>query len=191
MRAIQVSRGQASGIFIVADGMGGEAAGEVASGLAVRSAAAVVLTDYLVPQIAAEPAQTNAQLEAIVQKAVRAANRSVLCVIDERNIKMGTTFVMALVAESRVAIGNIGDSRAYLYRGGELTRIGQDHSLVMRLVMLGQLDEHEIYDHPQRHVILRSLGDLPDVEADVFLQSLHPDDGLMLCCDGQWEKVRD
>ena len=103
---------------------------------------------------------------------------------------MGTTITMALVAGDRAVIGNIGDSRTYIYREGALRRITNDHSLVMRLVDIGQITEDEIYTHPQRNAVLRSLGDKPELEVDLFSERLRSGDALLLCCDGQWEMTR-
>ncbi|CAA9285543.1 MAG: Serine/threonine phosphatase, partial [uncultured Chloroflexia bacterium] len=82
-------------------------------------------------------------------------------------------------------------SRTYLMRGGQLTRISKDHSLVMRLVDIGQITEEEIYTHPHRNAILRSLGEKPEVQTDTFPLRLAPGDALFLCSDGQWEMVHD
>jgi protein phosphatase len=104
---------------------------------------------------------------------------------------MGTTFTMALVAGDRAIVGNVGDSRTYLFRDGRLRRITRDHSLVQRLVDLGQIAEDDIYSHPQRNAVLRSLGDRSEIEIDVFTERLRPGDALLLCSDGQWEMTRD
>jgi protein phosphatase len=104
---------------------------------------------------------------------------------------MGTTLTMALIAGDRAVIGNVGDSRTYIYRDGALRRVSKDHSLVMRLVDIGQITEDDIYTHPQRNAVLRSLGDKPELEVDLFSERLRPGDALFLCCDGQWEMTRD
>jgi serine/threonine protein phosphatase PrpC len=188
---VQNSKGRSWGLFIVADGMGGHAAGEVASGLAIRGAAEVVLSAYLTPTLDADAPYDEAQLKEIVKRAILQGNQYVLNEARARGNDMGTTITMALVAGDRAVVGNVGDSRTYLYRDGELRRISKDHSLVMRLVDLGQITEDDIYSHPQRNAVLRSLGDKPDVEVDLFALRLKPGDSLFLCCDGQWEMTRD
>jgi PPM family protein phosphatase len=191
LRMVQNSRGRSWGLFIVADGMGGHDAGEVASGLAIRGAAEVVLSAYLAPTIEADAPYEEARLKEIVQKAIVQANEYVMREAHARGNDMGTTITMALVAGDRAVIGNVGDSRTYIYREGALRRITKDHSLVMRLVDIGQIVEDDIYTHPQRNAVLRSLGDKPDLEVDLFSERLRPGDALLLCCDGQWEMTRD
>jgi PPM family protein phosphatase len=191
LRMVQDSRGRSWGLFIVADGMGGHEAGEIASGLAIRGAAEVVLSAYLAPTIEVEAPYEEARLREIVQKAILQANDYVLREAQARGNDMGTTITMALVAGDRAVIGNIGDSRTYIYRDGTLRRISKDHSLVMRLVDIGQITEDDIYTHPQRNAVLRSLGDKPELEVDLFSERLRPGDALFLCCDGQWEMTRD
>jgi PPM family protein phosphatase len=191
LRTVQNSNGRSWGLFIVADGMGGHAAGEVASGLAIRGAAEVVLSAYLTPTLEADAPYDEEQLREVVRKAILQGNQYVLNEARNRGNDMGTTITMALIAGDRAVVGNVGDSRTYLFRDGELRRISKDHSLVMRLVDLGQITENDIYTHPQRNAVLRSLGDKPDVEVDLFALRLKPGDALFLCCDGQWEMTRD
>jgi len=191
LRTVQNSNGRSWGLFIVADGMGGHAAGEVASGLAIRGATEVVLSAYLTPTLDSDAPYDEAQLKEIVRKAVLQGNQYVINEARARGNDMGTTITMALLAGDRAVIGNVGDSRTYLYRDGALKRISKDHSLVMRLVDLGQITEDDIYTHPQRNAVLRSLGDKPDIEVDLFTLRLKPGDALLLCCDGQWEMTRD
>jgi len=96
-----------------------------------------------------------------------------------------------VVIGDRAIVGNVGDSRTYLYRDGKLQRISKDHSLVQRLIDIGQLDPDDIYTHPQRNAILKSLGDSGDPGTDTFEVQLQPNDALFLCSDGMWEMVRD
>jgi serine/threonine protein phosphatase PrpC len=190
LRMVQNSRGRSWGLFIVADGMGGHDAGEVASGLAIRGAAEVILSAYLAPTIESDAQYEEARLKEIVRKAILQANEYVIREAQARSNDMGTTITMALVVGDRAVIGNIGDSRTYIYREGALRRITNDHSLVMRLVDIGQITEDEIYTHPQRNAVLRSLGDKPELEVDLFSERLRSGDALLLCCDGQWEMTR-
>ncbi|HEU4324895.1 MAG TPA: protein phosphatase 2C domain-containing protein [Roseiflexaceae bacterium] len=190
LRADQNSQGRTWGLFIVADGMGGHSAGEVASGLAIRGAAEVVLRTYLTPTLEMDAPFDQERLEDTVRKACLQANEYVVREARARGNDMGTTITMALVVGDRAVIGNVGDSRTYFYRDGALRRVSKDHSLVMRLVELGQITEDDIYTHPQRSAVLRSLGDKPEIEVDLFTERLRPGDALFLCSDGQWEMTR-
>jgi protein phosphatase len=158
-------------LFAVADGMGGPRAGEVAS----RLAAAAVKAE----------AADGGGAERVVAL-IQAANRSVYqrSSEDEQTSGMGTTMTVALFDETEVTIGHVGDSRAYLARGGELEQLTDDHSLVAELVRGGKLSPEEAENHPQRSVITRALGTDPDVDVDVFAVQPEPGDVFLLCSDG-------
>ena len=97
---------------------------------------------------------------------------------------MGTTVTAAYLDEESVAIANVGDSRAYMFRDGELVRLTRDHSLVEELVSQGQLTDEEALEHPQRSIITRALGPEADVEVDTWSYALRPGDVVLLCSDG-------
>jgi PPM family protein phosphatase len=165
-------------LFAVADGMGGPRAGEVASGLA---AAAVK---------AGEAAGGG---EEQVVTLIQSANRSVY----ERSSEdasvsgMGTTMTVAVVDGRGVTIGHVGDSRAYLARGGTLEQLTEDHSLVSELVRAGKLSPEEAENHPQRSVITRALGTDPDVDVDAFTVAPEEGDIFLICSDGLTTMVGD
>jgi protein phosphatase len=165
-------------LFAIADGMGGAQAGELASRLA---AAALGDGDG-----AGDPEQRVVEL-------IRAANRRVYerAAEDDSAAGMGTTMTVALVAEDRVAIGHVGDSRAYLIRGADLEQLTDDHSLVAELVRSGRLSPEEAETHPQRSVITRVLGPDPDVDVDVFSIEARTGDLFLLCSDGLTSMVAD
>ncbi len=179
------------GIYIVSDGMGGHAAGEVASGLAIRGAAELLISRYLASAITPDASYDEEAARTLVRQAVLQGNEAIIAEGRAQSNDMGATMTLALVSGDRAIVGNVGDSRTYLYREGKLRRVSKDHSLVMRLVELGQIADEDIYTHPQRNAVLRSLGDKSNVEVDVFSERLRPGDALLLCSDGQWEMTRD
>jgi serine/threonine protein phosphatase PrpC len=166
-------------LFAVADGMGGAKAGEVASGLA---AAAVQESDG---DGQSGEAKVAALIEEANRRVFRRANE------DREASGMGTTMTVALVENERVAIGHVGDSRAYLIRGGELQQLTDDHSLVAELVRSGKLTPEEAESHPQRSVITRALGTEADVDVDTFSVDASPGDLFLLCSDGLTTMVDD
>jgi protein phosphatase len=162
-----------SPIFVVADGMGGAQAGEVASKAAAEA------FDRDLP---------DAPPERVLQETIEAANREIheLARADPSRAGMGTTITAAIVnAESEeVCIGHVGDSRAYRLRGGKLERLTRDHSLVEEMRRKGQITDAQAEDHPQRSIITRALGPEPSVEVDVRTVPAAPGDIFLLCSDG-------
>jgi len=161
-------------LVAVADGMGGHAAGDVAS--AVTIATLAPLDDDDPPS----------DLLGILEQTIRAANEQLRTMMDadDQLDGMGTTLTALLWGGNRLALAHIGDSRAYLMRDGELVQITHDHTLVQHLVDEGQLDEAEIPTHPQRSVILRVLNGRPDAEADLSIREARAGDRYLLCSDG-------
>ena len=159
-------------IFAVADGMGGALAGELASRLAVEA-------------VEAGGGDGGAGVE-FVTSLVQAANHSVYerSRSDSSVSGMGTTMTLALVEGPVVTIGHVGDSRAYLFRDGELKQVTNDHSLVAELMRSGKLTAEEAEHHPQRSVITRALGTDPDVDVDTYIVEVEPGDLFLLCSDG-------
>jgi serine/threonine protein phosphatase PrpC len=158
-------------LFVVADGMGGAQAGEVASEMAVES-----FTSGL-PDGA--PAEGLVEIIKNANRAIHDRSRT-----EAQTAGMGTTVTAAYVGEQEVTIAHVGDSRAYLLREGELVRLTRDHSLVGELVARGKLTEEQAEMHPQRSVITRALGSEPDVEVDVHLYQARGGDVFMLNSDG-------
>lgn len=179
------------GLYIVADGMGGHEGGEIASGIAINTIAQIMVPTLLDPLLRSGPVSTSTLADRIVQAVVQANAAIYEESVRNGGTDMGTTLTMAVVVGDRAVVGNVGDSRTYLYRNNELTRISKDHSLVQRLVDIGQITADDVYTHPNRNAILRSLGDNADPDVDTFEVRLESNDSLFLCSDGQWEMVRD
>ena len=165
-------------LFAVADGMGGPRAGEVASGLAAAA-------------VKASEAAGGGEEQVITL--IQSANRSVYerSSEDESVSGMGTTMTVAVVDGRGVTIGHVGDSRAYLARGGTLEQLTEDHSLVSELVRAGKLSPEEAENHPQRSVITRALGTDPDVDVDSFTVTPEEGDIFLICSDGLTTMVGD
>lgn len=182
--------GPALGLFVTADGVGGQAAGEVASQMAAQVIWEKVRDSVWLPELQGEPVLPET-MEARVEEAVQAANQEVYRQRTQQGNDMATTVTVALVRDTVAVIANVGDSRTYLWNADGLQQLTVDHSLVQSLIEAGELEPEEIYTHPHRHIIHRSIGDRPRVEIDIFVQELAPGDRLVLCSDGLWEMARD
>jgi serine/threonine protein phosphatase PrpC len=159
-------------LFVVADGMGGARAGEVASQVAVEA-----FQEGLPERGTAEERLTEVVQEA--NRRIHALSRE-----HEERQGMGTTLTAAMLEDASITIAHVGDSRAYLFREGQLQRLTQDHSLVAELVRRGKLTEEQAEEHPQRSIITRALGIEPAVEVDTWSYSARHGDVLLLCSDG-------
>src|SRR5436190_10573216 len=166
-------------LFAVADGMGGAQAGEVASRLAAESF---------------EPVQRGEESpEAYLRAIARTANARIhrLAQADSSRSGMGTTLTAALVDDDEVGFAHVGDSRAYLYRDGDLKLLTSDHSLVEELRRQGRLTDEQAEDHPQRSIITRALGPEREVEVDTMTYRAKPGDVYLLCSDGLTTMVKE
>ncbi len=178
---------------VVADGLGGHEDGQRAGRLAARSIARYVVQHLWLPALTgdAAPAKDPAQLGTILRAAIQDANAHILKINRNEGGDMGCT-VTAFIAQGEAAcIANVGDSRTYICDGHALSRVTTDHSLVARLVAAGMLRPDEVYTHPQRSQIYRSLGDDSDLQVDLFPHRLRVGESFVLCSDGLWEMVRD
>ncbi len=188
IRGMRNENGQAQqiGLFVVADGMGGHADGQDASRLAIQT-----IIDYLLPRLS-QGEDTRESAQKLLVESIQLANQAVHQHNVEQNADMGTTVTATLVIDEMAHVANVGDSRTYVYRVSDgLTRVTRDHSVVASLVDAGIIKPDDIYTHPKRNQIYRSLGEKPFVEVDPFTVQLHPGDKLLLCSDGLWEMVRD
>ena len=164
-----------SPVFVVADGMGGAQAGEVASRVAVeafeRGLADIDATTSAEQLLAERVLEANARIHEMSQS-------------DQDRAGMGTTITAALVGDHDVAVAHVGDSRAYRLRGTDFQRLTEDHSLVEEMRRRGQLTAQEADEHPQRSIITRALGPEPEVLVDTYSWRGEPGDVYMLCSDG-------
>jgi serine/threonine protein phosphatase PrpC len=159
-------------LFVVADGMGGAQAGEVASKLAVE-------------EFHRELPQDGTPEERLATR-VQSANRRIYEVsrTEHEHAGMGTTLTAVYLDDVDLAVAHVGDSRAYIFRDGALTRLTQDHSLVEELVRRGKLTEEQAAEHPQRSIITRALGIELDVEVDTWTYPARAGDVVLMCSDG-------
>lgn len=168
-------------IFIVADGMGGHNAGEIASKLAIEKVSEL-MEDNL-----NDLSQTDElEIETLIQKAIKDANAEIYkqSLSSEKLDGMGTTITLALFLNNKVYFGHVGDSRAYLLRGDELTQLTEDHTLVCELVKNGTITEVEAKTHPKRNIITKALGTETSPLPDTIKHSIYEEDIIMLCTDG-------
>jgi serine/threonine protein phosphatase PrpC len=163
-------------LFAVADGMGGHRGGEVASRLALDTIESLFRRG-----------------QGALAEQVQEANRAVFerSSLDRAVAGMGTTLTAALVEDDRARLAHVGDSRAYLYRDGELRMLTEDHTLVNRMVQQGEITEAEAERHPQRSVVTRALGVEMSVPVDEVIVDLERGDRLLICSDGLTGMVDD
>jgi PPM family protein phosphatase len=174
------------GIYLVCDGMGGAAAGEVASSLAIDEMLRLLSQR-------AEAGDRASQMPQLAEDAIYATNDAIFS-RSQRNYKlsgMGTTLVGLLIEERRVWVLNVGDSRCYRMRNRRLAQITQDHSLVEEQVRLGRMTRSEALRSPLRNVITRALGTQSRVTPDIIELEIEPGDLFLLCSDGLTRELND
>ncbi|MGA2819872.1 MAG: PP2C family serine/threonine-protein phosphatase [Anaerolineales bacterium] len=172
------------GLFIVADGMGGHELGERASRLAAQTFAREVMGQFGALWLGGSPGEEQVSIQEMLQNAMRKANQSVL-----RHFPgSGTTLTACLVFTQQVFLAHIGDSRAYFVKEG-LHQISHDHSLVQRLIDVGQISPEEATRYAQRNVLLRAIGQTDDLEPEIVTYPWQPGARLLLCSDGLWGAI--
>jgi PPM family protein phosphatase len=177
----------ARGIFVVADGMGGHAAGDVASGIATEVVAAAAAA-------AVDRGDDPHRMAEVLGEAIRDADRAIVAFAerDPETGGMGTTLTAAVVSpEGWYRVGHVGDSRAYLLRDGVLAQVTRDHTWVQREVDEGRVTPSRARRHPLAHVLTRALGSEPVDPADLMAGLLRPGDLILLCTDGLTGPVGD
>jgi PPM family protein phosphatase len=226
-KRIESSEAGDRGLFIVADGMGGYQAGEVASRIAVDTISKALDSFFkplseqptiklsvsqevdddatiVINRVKAEDEEKfktrklpetpiSKSIEEQLKNAIQQANRAIVNYGEHHTSSrgLGSTVTTALIENDQAYVANVGDSRTYLLRNGKLSPLTKDHSLVAKLVEAKQIEPEDIYSHPQRNLIYRSLGaGHKNIDVDVFHETLQPNDTLLLCSDGLWEMVR-
>jgi protein phosphatase len=174
-------------LYLVADGMGGEQAGEVASSKALEE-----IRNFIYPHMSAP----SANYDQVIKNAINQANNKIYLLTQENpsQSSMGTTVTLGLRIGHDLYIGHVGDSRAYLIRDGEIRQITEDHSLVANMVKAGTITSKEAKVHPDRNKIYRCLGNSKDVFIDILKEgkiTLQPGDSLVFCTDGLTGHVDD
>ncbi len=172
------------GVFVVADGMGGHAAGEVASEMAVQ-----IIARQLLPLASVKEANADTTVAQALKDANRAIYDRMLAEVDKQG--MGTTASVLLLSDHGYLIGQIGDSRVYLLRDGALTQITKDHSYVQEQVDAGLLTLEQARYHPYSNVITRCVGASEEVEADVYTGEVRVGDVFLVASDGLTGMVDD
>jgi serine/threonine protein phosphatase Stp1 len=168
------------GLWVVADGMGGHSAGNVASQLIVNTLNKLV-----------KPQQTLAAFISTIEEGLQAVNQELVAMGRERHQIIGSTVVALLVHGQQCAYLWAGDSRAYLFREGALTQLSSDHSQVELYVQLGILTREEAVTHPSSNLILRAIGAEEHLSVESKLLDLQPNDRYLLCSDGLYKHVGD
>lgn len=173
-------------IFLVADGMGGHNAGDIASSMAVKSIVKFIDENK-------EMLKNPDDIKRYIKKAIDQANDEIFIKsLDSSEFNgMGTTLTMAYIGDKNLVIGHVGDSRAYLIREGKIIQLTDDHTLVNELIKNGSIDKDEAKDHPQGHVITRAIGTSYKIKSDVFSKDITNNDIIILCSDGLTNMIDD
>ena len=185
------------GLYIVADGMGGHLAGEVASQVSVelinKTFQKWIAEEATADEIYGKPDNTLSLLGNYLLGSIRLANRVVfeMALEQKQHHGMGTTVAIVLVTPTLIISANVGDSRIYLTRDGEMEALSKDHSLVAEQVELGMMTEEEAELSPMKHILTRNLGSGEDVVPDIFEIEPANDDRFILCSDGLTDLVSD
>lgn len=175
------------GLFIVADGMGGHHDGEKASAMTAHSVASYITNHIYLPMINGDNDAERVPITEALISAVQKANSDVIVRVPDG----GTTLTAVAVIGDLAYVAHVGDTRVYLVTKDGLEQITRDHSLVQRLIELGQLTPDEAAIHPQKNVLYRALGQSDNLEVDALTRRLPPNSRLILCSDGLWNMVSD
>lgn len=181
MYTSETAVGMLPNLYIVADGMGGHKAGEYASRFTVEKMVEVISKEKAKEPVAAlKGAMTVANHELFTEAGSDAGKAG-----------MGTTVVAATVVGNRMYVANVGDSRLYIINHEAITQITRDHSLVEEMVRMGEMDKEDAKNHPDKNIITRAVGVIPEVTADFFEVEVKPEDTILLCSDGLTNMIED
>lgn len=174
-------------LLVVADGMGGHNAGEIASKIAIET-----IKNYINIKYDKDRKNIDFLLNLLKESIIEANSKIYYKSIDNINYSgMGTTLTATIVWSNKMLIGHVGDSRAYIVRKDSLLKITNDHSLVAELVRKGSISEQEAREHPQRNIIMRALGTSKDIDVDMITFEIIQYDKILLCTDGLTNMLSD
>jgi protein phosphatase len=187
----EVDKAQQYFLAVLSDGMGGAAAGEVASALAIDTIVREVYLSLLEAHMNRD--QNFVNLRRVLYHAVERANERVYGAARENQsyYGMGATVIASIACEGRIYFGHVGDSRAYRFREGELRQLTEDHSFVNELMKEGRITAEEARNHPRKNVITRAIGSRQRVKVDSLCGLLHAGDIYLLCSDGLSGMIED
>ena len=171
-----------TGLFVVADGMGGHDAGEVASKLAV---------EMVCREMRARAEKQQMDPVTMIRESILRANKEVIREGMSKGSNMGTTLGVAFVTDDRAYVGSVGDSRVYWIENGSIKQVTEDHSLVAKLVKVGKITKDEARNHPKSNLLYRTIGSEEAVAVDTFEVNVRKGGCLLMCTDGLWGEVTD
>ena len=185
--------GDGRGLYVVADGMGGHACGEVASSMAIHDGSSYVGERYRELDRMRKEGASSESLAEIAQAAVELANTSIYDKgLDSREQRgMGCTLTMMLVVGAKAVMGHVGDTRLYLYRNGKVSQLSQDHTMANELAMAGLIEKEENATHQYAHVLSRAVGTKEVAKVDTLVFDVLPGDRFLICSDGLSEYLED
>ncbi|MBR3281135.1 MAG: Stp1/IreP family PP2C-type Ser/Thr phosphatase [Clostridia bacterium] len=174
-------------LFVLADGMGGANAGEMASATAVKTVKDYIKNNFIKIE------RTKEELENLIRRAIVEANKKVLELANanEEYKGMGTTLIVVLIYRGRIHIGHVGDSRVYRLRQNVFRQITKDHSYVQELIRQGDITQEEAKNHPQRNVLLKAIGVEEKIKPDIITKGFVKGDIILVCSDGLTNMVDD
>ena len=174
-------------LFVLADGMGGANAGEMASATAVKTVKDYIKNNFIKIE------RTKEELENLIRRAIVEANKKVLELANanEEYKGMGTTLIVVLIYRGRIHIGHVGDSRVYRLRQNVFRQITKDHSYVHELIRQGDITQEEAKNHPQRNVLLKAIGVEEKIKPDIITKGFVKGDIILVCSDGLTNMVDD